>query len=451
MMSNTTVIILAAGKGSRMKSQLPKVMHQLAGRPLLHHVLALAEDLDTNRKIVVISPKMEKVANAAKNLWSSMEFAIQPEPRGTGHALQVANNFIGDFNGEVLILYGDVPLLRSQTILELQALKKKENAAFAILSFTPLDPSGYGRIITDSHGFVSKVVEDIEANSKEKNIAICNSGIIVADGQVMQCLLKMLNTKNSKNEYFVTDVISLANDRGFKCVHLEVEDGSEVMGINDKGQLALAEDEMQTRLRAKALASGVSMIDPSTVWLSWDTHFGNDVEIEPNVFFGPNVIIGNGTKVRAFCHLEGVEIGDNATIGPFARLRPGTNISNNVRVGNFVETKNANIGNSVKINHLSYIGDTVIGEESNIGAGTITCNYDGYRKSQTTIESNVFIGSNSSLVAPVKIGQGSVIGAGSVITKDVEADSIAVARSKQQEQIGAAARRKKKLKGRVNK
>ena len=445
-MNRISVIILAAGKGQRMKSHLPKVLHCLAGRPLLHHVLSTASEIDVEKQIVVLGPEMEEVANTTLINWPNLQFALQSERLGTGHALKVAEQSNGGFSGDILVLYGDVPLLTARTLENLISSYRNQKADIAILSFRPKNPKGYGRIVSKTGNTVLKVVEQEEATQKEQEIKICNSGIFIGNEKVLCQQLTQLNANNSKGEYFVTDIFSHAAKAGHKCIHLEVEDNSEVLGINDQIQLAEAEAVIQSRLRLTALESGVSMVDPSTVWLCWDTKLAKDVTIEPNVVFGSQVSVEAGAQIRAFCHLEGVNIGKGAVIGPFARLRPDTVIGKDAKIGNFVEIKKSIIGDQTKVNHLSYIGDTNIGNSSNIGAGTITCNYDGYQKSQTKIGNDVLIGSNSSLIAPIEISDRAVVGAGSVLTENVSADSIVVSRSKQVENSGAATRRRQREK-----
>ena len=450
-MNDIAVVILAAGKGTRMKSRLPKVLHGIAGRPLLHHVLAAATALRPARTAVVLGPEMEAVASSVETVAPAAEIAVQLERLGTGHAVQCAADALKGFTGDVLILYGDVPLVESSSLERLVAARREAGAALAILGFVPDDPAGYGRLVCDDDGTVTRIVEQVEATPEEAAISLCNSGIIAADGDVLWRLLGDVTADNAKGEYFLTDIVALAAAEGLGCVHTEVAEPTEVLGINDRAQLAVAEAAMQVRLRAAALAAGVTMVDPSTVWLNWDTALGPDVIIEPGVVFGPGVEVGEGTEIRAFSHLEGVVIGRHAQIGPFARLRPESAIGDGARIGNFVETKKAAIEAGAKVNHLSYIGDASIGEGANVGAGTITCNYDGFRKSVTEVGAGAFIGSNSALVAPVKIGDGAVVGAGSVITEDVSADSIATARGAQEEREGAAARRRERLQAKKDK
>ena len=444
-MSEIAVVVLAAGKGTRMKSRLPKVLHRVAGRPLLHHVLASAGALGPARLAVVLGPDMEAVAGSLGQNWPDAEVVVQEERLGTGHAVQCAGGVLGNVPGDVLVLYGDVPLVESASLERLVAARREAGAAIAVLGFTPDDPAGYGRLVCDAEGHVVRIVEQVEASPEEAAIPLCNSGIIAADGAVLRRLLEKLAPDNAKGEYFLTDVVALAAAEGLRSVHTEVADATEVLGINDRAQLAVAEAAMQVRLRAAALAAGVTMVDPSTVWLNWDTVLGPDVTIEPGVVFGPGVEVGEGSEIRAFSHLEGVVVGMGVQIGPFARLRPESTIGDGARIGNFVETKKAAIEAGAKVNHLSYIGDARVGEGANVGAGTITCNYDGFTKSLSDVGAGAFIGSNSALVAPVKIGDGAVVGAGSVITEDVSADSIATARGAQEEREGAAARRRERL------
>tara|TARA_Y100001934_G_C12372927_1_gene787497 strand:+ start:1442 stop:2881 length:1440 start_codon:yes stop_codon:yes gene_type:complete len=440
------VVVLAAGMGKRMRSQKPKVMHHLAGRPILYHVLDNLEFSTTSKNILVISQELNEMSDLIKSDWPDIELVIQNERLGTGHALKVADEFVGGFSGKVAVLYGDVPLLSAATLNSLREAGDSQKADISLLSFRPQSPKGYGRLVCNSDDQIIRIIEQSEIDGSENDISLCNTGIISADGKVLSSLLQRLSNDNSKGEYFLTDIFSIATSDGLKCIHVEAEDNNEVLGINDRSQLAKLENIIQEQLRNTAMESGVTLVDPSSTWLSWDTSFGEDVEVEPNVVFGRGVRVGAGSKILAFSHIEGAIIGNNAIIGPFARLRPETILGENVKIGNFVEAKKAVFGESAKVNHLSYIGDAEIGQEANIGAGTITCNYDGQKKSKTVVGKGAFVGSNSSLVAPLSIGDGAIVGAGSVITQDVSTDSVVLARCQQEESLGAAQRRRDRSK-----
>jgi bifunctional UDP-N-acetylglucosamine pyrophosphorylase/glucosamine-1-phosphate N-acetyltransferase len=448
-MTETAIVILAAGKGTRMKSRLPKVLHAIAGQPLLHHVLSTARGLDPQRLVLVLGPDMEDVAAALPDGAPGVDIAIQSERLGTGHALQMAMPALSGFSGDVLVLYGDVPLITAETLRALLAARRS-GAALAVLAFEPEDSAAYGRLILGSDGKLERIVERLDADAAAAEIGLCNSGIMAIDGAHLAALLEALGKDNAKGEYYLTDIVAGARARGLDCVHA-MASAEEVMGINDRVQLAEAEAALQGRLRCRAMENGATLIDPASIWLSLDTELGEDVTIGPNTVFGPGVRIADGVEIRAFCHLEGATVETGAIIGPYARLRPGAEIGEGARVGNFVEVKKARVEKGAKINHLSYIGDARVGAGANIGAGTITCNYDGFTKSLSDIGAGAFIGSNSALVAPVVIGDGAVVAAGSVITEDVAADAIAVARGKQVERAGAAARRRDKKSGREKK
>jgi bifunctional UDP-N-acetylglucosamine pyrophosphorylase/glucosamine-1-phosphate N-acetyltransferase len=444
-MSEIAIVILAAGKGTRMNSRLPKVLHPVAGRALLHHVLATAADLKPARTAVVLGPDMDDVAAEVAAASPGAVVAVQADRLGTGHALGCAREALAGHGSDVLVLYGDVPLVRRVSLEALVAARRSSGAAIAVLGFRPADPTGYGRLVVDGDDRVARIVEQVAASPEEAEIGLCNSGILAIDGAQLWSLLDQVQPDNAKGEYFLTDIVALAVANGGRCVHSEVDDPSDVLGVNDRAQLADIEAILQQRLRGAAMAAGVTMVDPTTVWMSWDTRLAMDVTIGPNVVFGPGVTVAEGADIRAFSHLEGVRVGAGAQIGPYARLRPGSDIGDGARVGNFVETKKAIIAAGAKVNHLSYIGDAEVGEKANIGAGTITCNYDGYAKSLTRIGAGAFIGSNSALVAPVRIGDGAVVGAGSVITEDVSDDAIVTARGTQQAREGAAARRRARI------
>jgi bifunctional UDP-N-acetylglucosamine pyrophosphorylase / glucosamine-1-phosphate N-acetyltransferase len=432
--SNTAVIVLAAGLGTRMKSKLAKVLHPLAGRPMISHLMETIEGLDPDDVAVVVGDFMDSVSEAV----SPFPTAIQSERLGTAHAVLAARESIGDFGGDVLVLYGDTPLITQGTLdAMLDARYSDLDPAVVVLGFTPDDPGAYGRLIVDDDGGLEAIVEAKDATDDQLQVNLCNSGVMAIDGKVMWGLLDRVGSDNAKEEFYLTDIIELARADGRNCAVVE-GDPDELIGINSSIELAEAEAILQDRLRFQAMENGVTLTDPTTVFLSHDTVLGEDVSIGPNVFFGPGVSIGDGATINAFCHIEGASILPKASIGPFARLRPGTTVSEGAKVGNFVEVKNAMLEPGAKVSHLTYIGDAHIGEGANIGAGTITCNYDGYFKSKTIIGKGAFIGSNTALVAPVTIGDGAVVGAGSTVARDVDSDALAVTRAKHQQIDGWA-------------
>ena len=443
-MSDIGVIILAAGQGTRMKSALPKVMHAVAGRPMLHHVLDTSHSLSPKRVVVVTSPAQEDVRATVTNADS----AIQDPPLGTGHAVLAAADAMKGFAGDVIILFAADPLVRRETIERMlkarhQATNDGVKPAVVVLGFRPRDPAQYGRLIVNGGGVLEAIVEYRDADEDTRAIDLCNSGVMVVDGAILFDLLREVKNDNAKQEYYLTDIVALARQRGLPSVVVEGEE-EEVLGVNSRDELALVESVMQKRLRQKAMEDGATLQDPSTVYFSYDTKLGKDVVVGPNVFFGPGVTVADRVTINAFCHIEGATIAEGAIIGPFARLRPGADISAEAHVGNFVEIKNAVLGEGAKVNHLTYIGDAWVGPKSNIGAGTITCNYDGFNKHLTVIGAGAFIGSNSTLVPPITIEDGAYTGAGSVITKDVEKDGFAVTRAEQINRPEAAARYRKR-------
>jgi bifunctional UDP-N-acetylglucosamine pyrophosphorylase/glucosamine-1-phosphate N-acetyltransferase len=439
--SKIAVIVLAAGLGTRMKSKLSKVLHPLAGRPMICHLMETIDGLDPDEVSVVVGDYMDDVSEVV----SPFPTAVQSERLGTAHAVLAARETIADFDGDVLVLYGDTPLITADTLeAMLDARASSLDPAVVVLGFTPDDPGNYGRLFLGEDGALDAIVEAKDATDEQLQIGLCNSGVMAIDGKVMWSLLDRVGMDNAKGEYYLTDIIKLARNDGRACVAIE-GDGDELIGINSRIELAEAEAILQDRLRFQAMENGVSLTDPTTVFLCHDTKFGQDVSIGPNVFFGPGVTIGDGAVINAFCHIEGAEVLPKASIGPFARLRPGTKVSEGAKVGNFVEVKNALLEPGAKVSHLSYIGDAQIGEGANIGAGTITCNYDGFLKSQTIIGKGAFVGSNTALVAPVTIGDGAIVGAGSTITKDVNADALSVARAPQKS-VDGWAKRKRELK-----
>lgn len=430
---NTATIVLAAGLGTRMKSALPKVLHPLAGRPMIQHLLGTLSDNGIDRVIVVTSDGADDVATAV----APNPTVVQKEQLGTGHAALQAADKLAGFDGDVLIMFGADPLITSETINALLA-RRRDGAAIAVLGFRPDDPGLYGRLIIGADGDLEGIIEARDATPEQLAGDLCNSGIMAVDGTCLFDLLGRVGNDNAKSEYYLTDIVSLARADGRRCVIMEADDPSELIGVDSRADLAQAEAVIQARLRASAMDAGATLIGPETVFLSFDTVLGKDVTIGPNVVFAPGVTVGDNVTIRPFCHLEGATIADGAIVGPFARLRPGADIGTDVRVGNFVEIKNAQLESGAKVNHLTYVGDARVGAGANVGAGTITCNYDGFGKHRTDIGTGAFIGSNTALVAPVRIGDGAIVGAGSTITKDVAANSLAVTRASQRQIDGWA-------------
>ena len=425
-----------------MKSDLPKVLHPVANRPMISHLLDALSSISAQKTVVVVAPGMSRLVEAV----APAETAVQTEALGTGHAVLAARDAMGEFDGDVLVLFGDTPLLTAETMQSMvDARRSADNPAVVVLGFRPDDPAEYGRLVQAADGGLESIVEFRDATAEQRGIGLCNAGIMAIDGAHLFPLLDAVGNDNAKGEYYLTDIVELARGQGLRCAVVEAADPVEVMGVNSRAQLAEAEAAMQARLRARAMAGGVTMTEPNTVWLSADTKLGRDVVIGPNVFFGTGVTIADNVEIRAFCHIDQAQVGSGAVIGPFARLRPGAKLENDVHIGNFVEIKAALVEQGAKVNHLTYIGDARIGPRANIGAGTITCNYDGFFKDLTDIGADAFIGSNSALVAPVKIGDGAIVGAGSVITTDVESGALAVGRGRQKSIAGwAAAFRKKR-------
>jgi bifunctional UDP-N-acetylglucosamine pyrophosphorylase/glucosamine-1-phosphate N-acetyltransferase len=424
-----TAVILAAGLGTRMNSVLPKALHPIAGRPMLAHLLASCQPI-FSRLVVVIGPGMDALAAVA----APYEVVVQQERLGTAHAALQAVPKFG--TGDVAILYVDNPLIQPETLAALLASRQRDDAALSLLAMRPPDPGQYGRVI-EQEGRVTSVVEWAEASADERAIGLCNAGVLCASAEDMARWLQAVRNDNARGEYYLTDVVALANAETKKVIAV-VAPFEELRGINSRAELAAAEAVVQARLRAAAMDAGVTMTDPASVFLCADTILAPDVTIGPNVVFGPGVVVREHVKIRAFSHLEGCTIGAGAVVGPFARLRPGAVLGADVHVGNFVEVKEATLGVGVKANHLAYLGDAEIGAGTNIGAGTITCNYDGYDKHRTIIGTNVFIGSDTALVAPVTVGDGAIVGAGSVITRDVSPDALVIARGQQVEKPGRA-------------
>ncbi len=445
-MNEIAVVILAAGMGTRMKSRTPKVLHKVAGRTMLGHVLATATELNAARLVVVHGPGQEgeMVAEEAHRHTPGAALTEQTERLGTGHAVMQALPALQGFSGTVLVLYGDVPLLRAEILRTL--LEKATRAPLAVLGFEAADPGSYGRLIlsTDGEG-LEAIVEAKDATEEQRRITLCNSGVMAVDADLLRALLPKLSNDTAQGEYYLTDLVALARAAN-KPVALATCEEEEVLGVDDRLRLARAERIMQHRLREHAMRGGATLTDPDTVFFSFDTEIGRDVHIGPFVVFGPGVRIADGVIIHAHCHIEGAQVDTGAQVGPFARLRPGAVISSGAKVGNFVEIKNATVEEGAKVNHLSYIGDARVGSNANIGAGTITCNYDGFLKHHTDIGAGAFIGSNSALVAPVKVGDGALVAAGSTITRDVPADALAIERAEQRNMEGHAARYRERKK-----
>jgi bifunctional UDP-N-acetylglucosamine pyrophosphorylase/glucosamine-1-phosphate N-acetyltransferase len=441
------VVILAAGQGTRMKSSLHKVLHPLAGRPMLLHLLASVECLAPARRIVVVGAGRAQVESAVAGL--GVEIAVQAEQLGTGHAVAQAEATLAGFEGDVLILYGDVPLVRPETMRAMIArLHGPDAPACVVLGFRPDDPGAYGRVLADGEGRIARMVEYKDADEAERAVTLCNSGLMAARAADLFALLRQVGNDNAAQEYYLPDIVMLAGRAGRMAAVIETADVGEVAGVNSRAELAALEAAWQAARRLEAMREGVTLVAPQTVFFSHDTQLGRDVTVEPNVVFGPGVSVADNVVIHAFCHLEGARIESGAAIGPYARLRPGAVVSEKARVGNFVEIKAAILGKGAKANHLSYIGDASVGADANIGAGTITCNYDGFFKYRTEIGDGAFIGSNSALVAPVKVGDGAIVAAGSVVTRDVAAQALVLVRPPQQEKPGWAARFRETMKAR---
>ena len=434
---SSLTVVLAAGEGTRMKSSLPKVLHQVAGQSLLAHVLAATPHGAGASLAVVIGPDHTAVASEVARVRADATTFVQRERLGTAHAVLAAREAVARGADDLLVVFGDTPLISAATIARLRA-PLANGATLAVLGFRAADPTGYGRLLLKGEHLVA-IREHADASAEERTVTLCNAGVMAFDGRKALTILDRIGNANSKGEYYLVDAVAIVREMGGEAVVIETSE-DEVRGINTRTQLAEAEAVMQARLRKAALEAGVTLIAPETVHLAADTSFGNDVTIEPFVVIGPGVSIADGAVIHAFSHIVQASIGKKASVGPYARLRPGTSVGDGARIGNFVETKAAILEAGVKVNHLSYIGDAHVGANSNIGAGTITCNYDGFSKHQTTIGRGAFVGTNSSLVAPVSIGDGAYIGSGSVVTKDVPDDAMAVARSPQTNRDGGARR-----------
>jgi bifunctional UDP-N-acetylglucosamine pyrophosphorylase/glucosamine-1-phosphate N-acetyltransferase len=435
-------IILAAGLGTRMKSTIPKVMHCVAGRPLAAHAAAGAMAAGASQLAFVIGPDMGTARTVLADFVADARFFTQNERLGTANAVLAAEPVIAEFEGDILVLYGDTPLLLPDTLSRLRAALDG-GAGVAVLGCEAADPKGYGRLLCDDAGVLLAIREEREASEAEKRVTLCNSGVMAFRSGVLLSLLRRIGNDNAKGEYYLTDAVELARGDGL-AVAVVICPEDEVMGVNDRVQLARAESLMQARLREAVMRDGATLLAPDTVTLSHDTKLGQDVIVEPNVFFGPNVIVGNNVEIKANSYIEHSRIADGAIVGPFARLRPGADIGPGAKIGNFVEIKKATIGAGAKVNHLAYVGDASVGAGANLGAGTIVCNYDGFQKHFTEIGEGAFVGSNSALVAPIKIGEGAYVGSGSVITRDVPAHALAVERAEQKQVPGWAIRNKER-------
>ncbi|AZI37384.1 bifunctional protein GlmU [Caenibius tardaugens NBRC 16725] len=430
-MNNIAAIILAAGKGTRMKSDTHKVLHPVAGRPMLLHLMDAVDALRPAAKVVVVGDKAEQLEKA---LGSSATLVRQEPQLGTGHAVQQAQEALADFSGDVLILYGDVPFVPTATM---QAMVDRLNAedapAVVVLTFEPDDTQAYGRVICSEEGAgdrIVKMVEHKDASEAERACRRCNSGLMAVKARDLFALLERVTNDNAAGEYYLPDIVNLANQDGRHSAVVGT-DPFDVSGINSRAELAVMEQAWQRRRRDRAMADGVSLIAPETVWFSWDTELGRDVTVEQNVVFAPGVKVADNVRIRAFSHLEGATLASGVEVGPYARLRPGAVLDEGAKVGNFVEMKKAHLGKGAKANHLTYLGDAEVGAGANIGAGTITCNYDGYFKHKTIIGERAFIGSNSALIAPLKIGADAIVAAGSAVTRDVDAGELRMVRADQ--------------------
>jgi bifunctional UDP-N-acetylglucosamine pyrophosphorylase/glucosamine-1-phosphate N-acetyltransferase len=437
-----SVIVLAAGQGTRMNSDLPKVLHKVAAAPLLHHTLSLSASLEPSRIIVVTGHEAEAVAASALGYSEAVDTVRQDPQLGTAHAVAQAAPLLADAEGETIVLYADTPLIREETLREM--LEARARHAVVVLGFHAVDPGRYGRLLTRGEELLA-IREYKDANPEERKVTLCNSGVICAGTATLLDLVAEVKNENAAGEYYLTDIVELARARGLSA-GVVFCDEAETQGVNTRAQLAEAEAAFQARARRAALDNGVTLTAPETVFFALDTWIGRDAIIGPNVLFGPGVTVESGAEIKGFCHLEGCHISRGASVGPFARLRPGAELSEDVHVGNFVEIKNAILAEGVKVGHLTYLGDADIGAHTNIGAGTVTCNYDGVMKHRTTIGKRAFIGSDTMLVAPVTVGDGALTASGSVITDDVPADAVAIGRARQVTKPGLASRMFEKLK-----
>ena len=431
-MSSTSplaIVVLAAGKGTRMKSNLHKVLHPIAGRPMLEHLMASAAELSPERQVLVAGHGRDQLEKA---LGGKATIAVQEPQLGTGHAVQQAEAALQGFEGDVLVLYGDVPFVRTETMRAMiDRLHAEDAPAVVVLGFEPDDPLQYGRILAHDDGRIAMMVEYKDATGEQRACRLCNSGLMAVKSADLFGLLSRVGNDNAQGEYYLVDIVNVATLDGRTCAVITTDDPDEVGGINSRGELAEAEARWQAKRRKAAMADGVTLVAPETVFFAWDTRLGRDVTIEPNVVFGPAVTIADDVTIHAFCHIEGAIVESGAEVGPYARLRPGAVLMKGSKIGNFVEMKKAVLGEGAKANHLTYLGDAEVGAGANIGAGTITCNYDGYFKHKTVIGERAFIGSNSALVAPVTIGPDAIVAAGSAVTRDVAAGELRLVRGEQ--------------------
>lgn len=441
---STNLVILAAGKGTRMKSDIPKVLHEVAHAPLLHHAMQAGAALSPKQMVIVAGHGADDVAAVAQGHDATAEIVLQKEQKGTGHAVLCAREALADAPGDTLVLYGDTPFVRAETLRRMGQARARFDVV--VLGFEAADPGRYGRLVMDGER-LERIVEFKDASDEERNITFCNSGVILASNAALFDLLGQVSDDNAASEYYLTDIIGLARHAGLSCTAVAC-DQAETLGVNSRADLAAAEAAFQGQKRAEMLENGVTLIAPETVFFAHDTHVGPDTLIEPNVVFGRGVTVENGAHIRAFSHLEGAHVSRGAVVGPYARLRPGTELSEEVHVGNFVEIKNATLGAGAKANHLTYIGDASVGEGANIGAGTITCNYDGVFKHRTQIGARAFIGSDTMLVAPVQVGDDAMTATGTVVNKDVPDGAMAIARAPQENKPGLARKLFSKLKAR---
>lgn len=437
----TALIILGAGLGTRMNSDLPKVLHQIAGAPMLVHAMQAGQSLDPARCVIVAGYEAAQVEKAALAHDPDVSVVVQDEQHGTAHAVAQAKAALADFDGDALVLYGDTPFIRPDTLAAM--IEARQTHDIVVLGFEAEDPGRYGRLIVQNDA-LDRIVEFKDASEDERAVTLCNSGVIAADSATLFSLIDAVGNDNAAGEYYLTDIVGIARARGLTATVVECAE-AETLGINSRFELAQAEAVFQNAARMTALEDGVTLTAPETVYFAYDTVIGRDAVVEPNVVFGPGVTVESGATIRAFSHLEGCHVSRGAIVGPYARLRPGAELAENTRIGNFVEVKNAVIAEGAKVNHLSYIGDADIGPRSNIGAGTVTCNYDGVFKHHTSIGADVFIGSNTMLVAPVSVGDQAMTASGSVITGDVPGGALAVARARQENKAGFAVRLFEKL------
>lgn len=438
----TALIVLAAGKGTRMNSDLPKVMHEVAGAPLFAHALASGAALEPERAVLVVGHGAEVVGKAAADLDPDITIAVQEEQLGTGHAVAQARPALDGFDGDAIVLYGDTPFIRPET-LKAMAAERAAGADVVVLGFEAADPGRYGRLIVNN-GALERIVEFKDASDEERAVTLCNSGVVAANAQTLFELIDGVGNDNASGEYYLTDIVEVARTNGLTA-RVVTCDEAETLGINSRAELAAAEEVFQAGARASAMEDGVTLIAADTVYFSHDTVIGRDTVVEPNVVFGPGVTVESEARIRAFSHLEGCHVSRGGVVGPYARLRPGAELAEHAKIGNFVEIKNAQIEEGAKVNHLSYVGDARVGEGANIGAGTITCNYDGVSKHHTDIGARSFIGSNTCLVAPVSVGDEAMTATGTVVTKDVPAGAMAVARPKLEIKLGLAVKLFEKL------